>query len=171
MTMSVAESMLPEFDNEMATTRRLLERVPEDQLGWKPHERSATLGSLAGHLAQLPGLGSRVFSGDSVDIAPPDAPPPTPVKLESRQEILDLFDANVKKAREAIAAADDATMAKTWSLLRAGQTMFAMPRTNAVRTMLMSHSIHHRGQLSVYLRLTGAMVPSIYGPSADEPRV
>ncbi len=171
MTMTIAQAFLPELDQEMATTRRVLERVPEDQLGWKPHERSATLGGLASHIAQLAGMAARVFAGDSVDVAPPGGPPPVPAQLASRQEILDAFDANAKKSREALAQADDATMARTWTLLRGGETMFSLPRVAVVRSALLNHIIHHRGQLSVYLRLTGAKVPSIYGPSADEPRM
>jgi uncharacterized damage-inducible protein DinB len=166
--MRLADTILPEFDQEMATTRRVLERVPEDQLGWRPHERSTTLGGLASHLAQLAGMGTNVFTGTSLDLAPPGAPPRTPTLHGSRQEILDAFDANVKRSRQAIEQADDAAMRETWSLLRGGQTIFALPRIGVVRTMLLSHSIHHRGQLTVYLRLTGAPVPAIYGPSADE---
>src|SRR5436305_1868005 len=127
-SMSIADSLLPEFDQEMASTRRALERVDEDQLAWKPHERSTTLGGLASHLAQLAGMAARVFAGDSVDVAPPGGPPPVPTQLASRQAILDAFDANVTKSREALAQADDAAMGETWTLLRGGQTMFSLPR-------------------------------------------
>jgi uncharacterized damage-inducible protein DinB len=166
--MSIAESILPELDQEMATTRRVLERVDETQLGFRPHERSTTLGGLASHLAQLAGMGANVFSSPSLDVAPPGGPPRVPTVLGSRQEILDAFDANVKRSRQAIEQADDAAMRETWSLLNGGRPIFSLPRIAVLRTMLLSHSIHHRGQLSVYLRLTGSPVPSIYGPSADE---
>jgi uncharacterized damage-inducible protein DinB len=167
--MTIAKTFLPELDQEMATTRRVLERVPEDQLAWKPHERSTTLGGLASHIAQLAGMAARVFAGDSVDVAPPGGPPPAPTQLASRQAILDAFDANVTKSREALAQADDAAMGETWTLLRGGQTMFSLPRAAVVRMALLNHMVHHRGQLTVYLRMAGALVPAIYGPSADEP--
>jgi len=166
--MRLADTILPEFDQEMATTRRVLERVDETQLGWRPHERSTTLGGLASHLAQLAGMGANVFASPSLDVAPPGGPPRTPTVHGSRQEILDAFDANVKRSRLAIEQADDAAMRETWSLLNGGRPIFSLPRIAVLRTMLLSHSIHHRGQLSVYLRLTGSPVPSIYGPSADE---
>lgn len=166
--MSIAASLLPEFDQEMATTRRVIERVDESQLSFRPHERSTTLGGLASHLAQLAGMGANIFAGSSIDVAPPGAPPRVPTVFGSRQEILDAFDANVKRSRQAIEQADDAAMRETWSLLNGGRPIFSLPRVAVVRTMLLSHSIHHRGQLSVYLRLTGSPVPSIYGPSADE---
>jgi uncharacterized damage-inducible protein DinB len=162
--MPLNQALLPEFDHEMATTRRLLERVPDDKLGWKPHDRSMTMGQLAIHLAMLPHWSESILSEDSFDVA---TSPPTP-KLTSRQEILGLFDQSAAVARKAIAAAGDETMMKTWSLVAGGKTIFAQPRIGVLRGFIMSHSIHHRGQLSVYLRLNDVPVPSIYGPSADE---
>lgn len=169
--MSIADSLLPEYDQEMGTTRRVLERVDESQVAWKPHEKSMTLGRLASHVAELPGWGATAFEQDSFDIAPATGRNYNPADLATRQEILDLFDANVKRSRAIIAKADDATMLQPWSLLRTGKTIFTLPRVGTLRAMCINHIIHHRGQLSVYLRLTGSLVPSIYGPSADEPIV
>jgi uncharacterized damage-inducible protein DinB len=160
--------LLPEFDNEMKTTRRLLERVPEEKMGWQPHEKSMTLGRLASHIAELTSLGATVLTTEFRDFAPAGAPPPKRLDSRSRQEVLDVFDANVAKSRAAIAEAEDAAFAQTWTLRAGDHVIFSLPRAGALRTMLFSHIVHHRGQLSVYLRLTDTPVPSIYGPSADE---
>lgn len=168
--MSISQLMLPEFDHEMATTRRVLERVPDDKLDWQPHEKSMTFGRLASHVAELPGWVMSVLQKDSLDFAPPGSPD-SPRKAQvfaSRQEILETFDRSVASAREAIAATDDETFGKHWTLARGGQTIFNLPRAAVVRTLLLNHVIHHRGQLTVYLRLNDALVPSVYGPSADE---
>src|SRR5712691_298001 len=166
--MKISETLLPEFDQEMATTRRVLERVPEGQLGWKPHEKSMTLARLAGHVAEIPGYGVATINTDSLDVNPPGGRPYEPLVASSRAQLLAAFDKNAAESRAAIAGASDETMAKSWSLLAAGHTVFQMPKVAVLRTMVLSHLIHHRGQLSVYLRQTGALVPSIYGPSADE---
>jgi uncharacterized damage-inducible protein DinB len=162
--MPLNQALLPEFDHEMATTRRLLERVPDDKLGWKPHDRSMTMGQLATHLATLPHWSESIMAEDSFDVA---TAPPTP-KLASRQEILGAFDQSAAAARKAIAGASDESMMKPWSLVAGGKTVFSLPRVAVVRGFIMNHVIHHRGQLSVYLRLNDVPVPSIYGPSADE---
>jgi len=170
--MSIADSLLPEFDQEMASTRRALERVDEGQLAWQPHEKSMTLGRLASHIAELPGWASTMIAEDSFYMAPVDRPATyAPANFGSRQEILDAFDASVAKARTGIAQTDDARMFQPWTLQKGGEAVFTLPRVAVLRSWLFSHVIHHRGQLTVYLRLTGAMVPSIYGPSADEPRM
>lgn len=167
--MRLSDTLLPEIDHEMSTTRRVLERVPEDQLGWKPHEKSMALGRLASHLAELPSFAVAIMNDVVFDVAPPGGKSTiTPANAASRAEILELFDRNVAAVRKAIAAADNDAMMKTWSLFKAGEPVFTLPKIAAVRSMLLNHTIHHRGQLSVYLRLTGAPVPSIYGPSADE---
>jgi uncharacterized damage-inducible protein DinB len=167
--MSVAQMLLPEFDNEMKTTRRVLERVPEDRMGWQPHEKSMTLGRLASHLAELAGWGAYTLENDSLNLSPPEGPPFKPFDSKSRQEVLDVFDANVKKTRAALEqATDDAAFGKPWTLQFGERVIFTQPRGAVLRTMLFSHVIHHRGQLSVYLRLNDVPVPSIYGPSADE---
>ncbi len=166
--MGISQTLLPEYDIEMATTRKLLERVPEDRFSWQPHQKSMSLGRLATHIAELPGLGHRVVTQESVNMAPPGGEGYKPRTLETRQEVLDLFDKNVAKAREAIEGTEDPAYSQPWSLLRGEQTIFTFPRAAVLRSMLFSHIIHHRGQLSVYLRLNDIPVPSIYGPSADE---
>jgi len=167
--MSIGQSLIPEFDHEMKTTRTLLERIPEDKLAWKPHEKSMTLGRLAGHIAELPRFPVSMIELDELDFAPKDgAPPRKPTVAESRQHVLDFFDQQVAKARPVIAGASDEHMAKMWKLSAGGKTIFALPRAVALRQMFMNHVVHHRGQLSVYLRLLDVSVPSIYGPSADE---
>ena len=167
--MPIAEALLPEFDQEMAITRTLLERVPADRADWKPHPKSTALAALAQHLATIPSLGLRAITLTEVDMNPPGSPPRTPPQFESLEALLATFDANVAQTRAAIAAASDEELGVTWTLKNAGRTIFAMPRAAVLRTMLMSHIIHHRGQLSVYLRLNDVPLPSIYGPSADTP--
>jgi uncharacterized damage-inducible protein DinB len=161
--MSISAALLPEFDQEMATTRRTLERVPEDKFGWKPHEKSMSLGHLASHLAEMPGFGVAGLTMDSLDMANFK-----PWEAKSRAEVLAKFDQNVAGARAAMASADDAKYMSNWSLLQDGKTLMTMPKVAVVRVFMMNHIIHHRGQLSVYLRLNNVSVPSIYGPSADE---
>lgn len=169
--MAIKDVFLPEFDTEMVKTRKCLERVPEDKFGWKPHEKSTTLGRLATHLAELPSFAKTALTTDSVDMAPPGAPPRQFVTAKTRQELLDTFDKNVVAARATIAEVSDEDLHKTWSLLVGGKTIFSMPRAGVLRTFVLSHLIHHRAQLGVYLRLNDVPVPSIYGPSADEPVV
>ncbi|MGH7433334.1 MAG: DinB family protein [Candidatus Methylomirabilales bacterium] len=166
--MGMSEALLPEFDHEMANTRKTLERVPEGKLGWKPHEKSMTMGRLAVHLAEIPGWASLTIEQDSFDFAPPGAPPYQPPQANSRKEILAIFDDNVAAARAAIAGADDGQLKKPWSALSGGKTAFTLPRIGVLRSFIMNHSIHHRAQLGVYLRLNNVPVPAIYGPSADE---
>jgi uncharacterized damage-inducible protein DinB len=164
----INQALLPEFDMEMANTRKTLERVPDDKLGWKPHEKSMTMGRLAGHLAELPTWGQTTIANDSHDIAPAGAPPQPAMTAKSRQETLDAFDKNVASMRAAIAGASDDQLMKPWSLLKGGQTLMTMPKIAVLRGFVMNHAIHHRAQLGVYLRLNDIAVPSIYGPSADE---
>lgn len=165
--MAIAQSLLPEFDHEMSTTRALLERVPEDRAAWKPHPRSTALGDLAAHLAQLPGMASMVIGQDEVDMNPPGEPGFTPPGFSTTAALLETFDANVARARAAIAGAADEAMGVTWSLKSGGHAIFSMPRVAVLRSFVMNHVIHHRGQLSVYLRLNEVPLPSIYGPTAD----
>ena len=161
----IAQSLLPEFDHEMANTRKMLERVPEDKLDWKPDPKSMSLGRLAGHVAEMPGWGTMTLNVDSLDIGQSQAEALT---AKSRAQLLEEFDKNVVSARSAIAAASDESLMQPWSLLMKGNTVFTMPRISVIRTMVMNHVIHHRAQLSVYYRLTGVPVPGMYGPSADE---
>lgn len=162
--MAISEAMLPEFDHEMANTRKTLERVPENKLGWKPHDKSSTLGGLATHLATINGWVDAIVNQDSFDVS--QAPPNNPLK--SRAEILAAFDKDTASARKAIAGANDGQLMKPWSLVASGQNIFTMPRVAVLRSFVLNHAIHHRAQLGVYLRLNDVPVPSIYGPSADE---
>lgn len=166
--MSLSEMLLPEFDQEMSTTRKTLERVPEDKFGWKPHEKSSAMGGLATHLANIPTWTVHTLGKDELDIAPPGAPPARPEELKTRSELLEKFDQNVKEARDAVSAASDERWYGSWSLLLGGKTLLTMPRAVVMRSFVMSHMIHHRAQLGVYLRLNDVPVPSVYGPSADE---
>ena len=166
--MAIRDALLPEFDQETASTRRTLERVPQDRFDWSPHEKSATMVWLAGHLANLMSWATLTIKHDELDLAPggkaPD-PPPTPASVD---EILALFDKNVAEARAAIAEASDEELTKPWSLLQNGKTMMTLPKAAVLRSFVMNHLIHHRAQLGVYLRLNDIPVPAIYGPSADE---
>jgi uncharacterized damage-inducible protein DinB len=162
--MNIADTLLPEFDNEMASTRKVLERVPDDKLTWKPHPKSWDMAHLAHHIANLPNWAAETMKTDSIDYTnyqPPAAP-------ESSEEILAILDKNVVAARAALANADNEAYLRNWSLTANGQTFFTMPRVAVLRSFVMNHIIHHRGQLCVYLRLNDIPVPAIYGPSADE---
>jgi uncharacterized damage-inducible protein DinB len=166
--MPIKDALLPEFDHEMASTRKTLERVPEDKFGWKPHEKSMTMGRLAGHVAELPGWTVQTLKQDSLDIAPISGPPFQPKIATSRADLLAFFDKSVADGRAALASTSDEEMMKPWSLLAGGKTMMTMPKVAVLRTFVLSHGIHHRAQLGVYLRLNDVAVPSVYGPSADE---
>ncbi|MGB8510241.1 MAG: DinB family protein [Pyrinomonadaceae bacterium] len=166
--MTIGETLLPEFEQEMAGTRKTLERVPWDKSDWKPHEKSSAMGSLATHLVNLPSWVPLTLSTDSFDVAPPDAPPFQTPQVGSSVEALKLFDENVAAARAAIVGASDEQLMQPWTLLSGGKTVMTMPRAAVLRGFVMNHNIHHRAQLGVYLRLNDVPVPSIYGPSADE---
>lgn len=165
--MPISQALLPEFDHEMEVTRRVLERVPEGNYDWKPHEKSMTIGRLAGHLAELAGWAPAIMDREKFDMAT-DGKQFPPLNVSSRKSLLEAFDKNVAAARKAIAAATDEQLMKNWSLVHDGHTIFTMPRAAVLRGFTINHIIHHRGQLSVYLRLNNVAVPSIYGPSADE---
>src|ERR1041384_3869007 len=168
--MKISETLLPEFDHEMANTRKTLERVPDDKLDWKPHEKSMTMRALASHLSNLASWPVHVIERDSLDINPVGEDPFRMPSVNSAQEAVEMFDKNVAAARRAIAGASDEDLLKPWSLLAGGKNIFTMPRVATLRGMVMNHSIHHRAQLGVYLRLNDVPVPSLYGPSADESR-
>jgi uncharacterized damage-inducible protein DinB len=165
--MSLRDALVPEFDREAAATRRTLERIPERMFGWKPHEKSTTMGSLGIHLARVPSWTVPTLRLESFDLAPPGGAPPPPTP-STTAEILALFDGHVADAREAIRSTDDAAMMKPWTLLTGGKAVFTMPRVVVLRSFIMNHMVHHRAQLGVYLRLNNIPVPAIYGPSADE---
>jgi uncharacterized damage-inducible protein DinB len=162
---AIKDALLPEFDHETGTTRRLLERVPEDKLTWKPHEKSMTLGRLAMHIAEMPGWGTMAVTQTEIDFSPAAYKPRIP---ESRQEILATFEEAVTKCRQALEHVSDAELMATWTMKNDGKPVFSAPRAAVLRSFVMNHMIHHRGQLSVYLRENDVPVPSIYGPSADE---
>ena len=160
--MSIGQSLLPEFDQEMASTRRLLERVPADKGQWKPHPKSFPLGHLAQLVSMMPGWVTTTVRGVDIDLAKASG-----YSFEKTDTLLAQFDTHVREAREALAAAKDADLGITWSLKRGEQVLFAAPRGAVVRSHI-NHLIHHRGQLTVYLRLLDVPLPSIYGPTADE---
>jgi uncharacterized damage-inducible protein DinB len=166
--MAIRDALLPEFEMEMANTRKTLERVPDDKLSWKPHPKSGAMGWLASHLADLAGWATMAIQQDSVDIEPKGVPMQPPPPPKTSKEILEKFDNNVKQARAAIASVSDAELMKQWALLKNGKVLMAMPKAACLRGFVMNHLIHHRAQLGVYLRLNDVPVPSIYGPSADE---
>ena len=162
---TIAESLLSEFDQEMAATRRVLERVPESKADWKPHEKSSALGDLATHVANIPAYLGLVIKKEEADGA---TDIPRPPKFSTTAALLELFDKNVKAAREAVTGVPDSRMALPWTLKRGSQTIFSRPRGTVLRSFVMSHHIHHRAQLGVYLRMQDVPLPSIYGPTADE---
>ena len=165
--MAIKDALLPEYDHEMGTTRRLLDRAPDAQFGWKPHERSMTLGGLTAHLANIPTWAAAILGPPVMDLStiPPES---RPQPAADRAELLARFDKNVAAAREKLAGTTDAEMLSPWTLKQGDQEIFTMPRVAALRSFVMNHSVHHRGQLSVYLRLTNIPLPSMYGPTADE---
>lgn len=163
--MTISQMLLPEFDQEMANTRKLLERFPEGKNDYKPHEKSMDLGRLAGHVATLPEWATRTLTTESLNMEPGEFKPFIPA---SRQELLETFDGHVAAARAQIAAATDEALGKTWTVSMSGHPIMSQPRITVLRGMVMNHLIHHRAQLGVYLRLNGVAIPGLYGPSADE---
>ena len=161
--MSIIENLGQELDQEAQTTRRVLERIPEGQLGWKPHSKSMSLGQLAMHVAMVPGAIAEISQQSSFQVG--DFTPPTP---SSAAEVMSTFEGSMGKARAILRGMDDAALGKTWRLMQGDRELRAMPVGALLRSIMLNHWYHHRGQLSVYLRQVGAQVPSIYGPSADE---
>ncbi|HKQ75062.1 MAG TPA: DinB family protein [Blastocatellia bacterium] len=166
--MSIAQSLLPEVEQEMAGTRKTLERIPEDKFEWRPHPKSFTMIALATHIATMVGWGVSVIKDDSFDLAPPGSEPYREEPAESVAALLATFDKNYAEFREALAGAGDEAMMKDWSLLVGGKVLFTKPRIATLRGDVLNHLVHHRAQLGVYLRLNDAPVPALYGPSADE---
>jgi uncharacterized damage-inducible protein DinB len=162
----IREVLLAEFDHEMAQTRRVLERCPPG-FDWTPHARSFTLGDLATHLSRLPHWGERILSEDGYDLTRDSAPQPP--SLGTLPAVLDALDRYVRIVRAALVASSDAELAAPWSLRRNGEALMTLPRLSAFKTFVVNHTIHHRGQLTVYLRLLDIPLPAIYGPTADEP--
>jgi uncharacterized damage-inducible protein DinB len=166
--MTIADSLLPEFDHEMAITHKVLERVPADKFTWKPHPKSFSMGGLAAHVANMADWASLTLTSDSFDYAPPGAPPYKTPEFATAPELVAAFDKSVAQARAALASADDDNMMAPWSLMAGGKTVMTMPRVAVIRSFVMNHIIHHRAQLTVYIRMNDIPVPAIYGPSADE---
>ena len=162
--MNLTQAYRAELDQELSTTRRLLERVPTDKLAWSPHAKSFTMGKLATHVAHLPSWTGITLTTSELDVAAPREQP----KPETTEEILALFDETRADALKALDAAPESVWGETWTLRAGDHVIFSMPKAAVMRAFVLSHVIHHRGQLSVYLRLNEIPVPSIYGPSADE---
>jgi uncharacterized damage-inducible protein DinB len=165
--MTISQSLLPEYDREMANTRRLLELVPDGKFDYKPHPKSMTMAQLATHIAWFPSWAKDTLSGGGIDI-PADFKPPL---AKSRAELLAMFDESVGVARKKLESTSDAEWSKVWTLSFAGKKLMEMPRIEVMRGMVLNHMIHHRGQLGVYLRLNEVAIPGMYGPSADEPNM
>lgn len=161
--MRLADTVVAELDQEAQTTKRVLEKIPEDKLSWKPHPKSMSLGQLGMHIASVPGGIAAALVPDTMEV--PNFGQP---EAKSRQEILDAFSKSLATATSTLKNMDDAKLGSTWSLVRNGKPVMTMPRIAVVRSIMMNHVYHHRGQLSVYLRMLDVQVPSIYGPSADE---
>jgi uncharacterized damage-inducible protein DinB len=161
--MTISEMLLPEFDQEIENTHRILECVPEDKFAWKPHAKSMTLGRLASHVAEMAGWAVVTINQDRLDLTPDMKA----FNAATKAELMETLDKNTTAARAAIARASDEHLGKTWTFTYGGQTILSQPRTVVLRNMVMSHMIHHRGQLSVYLRLNEVAIPGMYGPSAD----
>jgi uncharacterized damage-inducible protein DinB len=164
--MTIAELLLPEFDQEMATTRRVLERVPDDKLGWKPHDTSWSMADLASHVVNMIKWADATMNATEFDMAAVTAEEMNQ-QASSRAQLLEWFDANRAAARQAMNKSD-ADYFVPWSLKRGEQVFFTMPRYSCMRAFVLNHIVHHRAQLGVYLRLNNVPVPGMYGPSADE---
>ena len=163
--MTIANGLLQELEQEAQTTRRLLERVPDTRLSWRPHEMGRTLGDLAMHVAMVPGSVAEIVSKPSPIQAPDFADPPAP---HTTPELVKAFDESLAKAKRILGGMSDASASETWRLMAGDRELLAIPRVGFMRTVMLNHWYHHRGQLSVYLRFLGVPLPSIYGPSADE---
>jgi len=161
--MAIIDAILMEVEQEANTTQRVLDRIPEDKLAWKPHAKSYSLGQLGLHIARAQGALAEAVSKDSHEISSFIQPEPT-----SRKEVLDTFTQSTANAKQLLARLDDTRLMSTWTATRNGKVILTMPRIAFIRAIMLNHIYHHRGQLSVYLRMLDVPVPSIYGPSADE---
>ena len=161
----LASAFLAELENEAKTARACLERVPADKFDWKPHEKSMTFGRLAAHVAEMFGWTKETLTQDTLDFAAGDY---TPFEPKSSEELLKFFDEKIETAKEVLNKTPDETFMTDWTMRNGEQVYFTMPKVAVMRTFVMNHIVHHRGQLSVYMRLNDIPVPSIYGPSADE---
>lgn len=168
--MRIAELLVPELDTEVAVTRRVLERVPDDRGEWQPHPKSFPMGHLAQLVARLPGWASMVLDRTSLDIAPTSGPSFPGYSMEKTSTLLAELDRNAVAARASIAKTSDEDFQVVWTLQRAGVTMQSMTRYVALRSMVLNHLVHHRAQLGLYLRMIDLAVPQMYGPTADDKR-
>jgi uncharacterized damage-inducible protein DinB len=166
--MPVRDSLLPEFDHEMAVTRRVLERLPEAGWTWKPHEKSFDLGSLAAHVARIPRWGRTILDRDSYDLSHEANPGTSVAEPSTLANVLETFDRHVSELRRQLVERSDAELMAPWALKRGAQLVMSMPRLTALRSFVLHHLIHHRGQLTVYLRLQDVPLPPLYGSTADE---
>ena len=165
--MPISDLLLPEFDAEIATTRTVLERVPDARIEWKPHEKSFPMGHLAQLVAMIPGWTVQILTEKEFDIAPREGPPPI-YRFYPVEQLLMMFDKGVAEARPLIAKATDEDLHVTWTLKAAGHPVNVQPRYMMYRTLMLNHLVHHRAQLGFYLRLTDQKVPPMYGPTADD---
>jgi uncharacterized damage-inducible protein DinB len=165
--MAIRDGLLPELDQELATTRALLALVPASKTSFRPHPKSWTLGELSLHVANLLSWLPSTLRATELDLDPPSGPKFVPPKFESPAATLAMFDETARAARAALSTASDADLAVPWTLKKHGQALFTLPRAACVRTFVMNHLIHHRGQLTVYLRMCDVALPPIYGPTAD----
>jgi uncharacterized damage-inducible protein DinB len=165
--MAIKDALLPEYDHEMGATRRVLERVPEADLAWKPHDKSFSLGQLAGHVANIPHWMAAIFDNAVFDLATvgEDARPREPASVKA---LITAFDDEVRKSRAKLNEQTDPAMMSTWTMKQGAQEILTMPKIAVFRSFIMNHLIHHRGQLTVYLRLRNVPLPALYGPTADE---
>ena len=162
--MALIDGLLQELEQEAQTTRRVLERVPDNQLGWRPHQKARTLGELALHVATVPGGVAEFVASPS----PAQAPEFTDPSPRNASELIPALEESITKAKAALASLDDAAVLETWRLMQGDRELLAVPRIAMLRSVMLNHWYHHRGQLTVYLRALDVPVPSIYGPSADE---
>jgi uncharacterized damage-inducible protein DinB len=166
--MTIAESLLPELDHEVGVTRRLLARVPDGRGEWKPHPKSMSLGQLAIHTVHLLTWGTMTLETTELDLDDPAVQAMGPGSFTTTADLVGRLDGNAARFRRALAAASDGELLVPWTLKQDGSAMFTMPRVSVLRSMVLNHAVHHRGQLSVYLRLLDVPLPGMYGPSADE---
>jgi uncharacterized damage-inducible protein DinB len=164
---SLKEAMLAEFDAEVAVTRKVFDRLPDLAFAWKPHERSMSLGALATHLAQIPHWGTTILQQDGYDM-PPDARLPGDYSKASKAEVIEMFDGHTSEVRRTLLGMTDAELYAPWSLTSGGSVVMSLPKISALRRFLLNHLVHHRGQLTVYLRMHNVPLPPLYGPTADE---
>lgn len=164
--MPLIDALLPEFDREMGLTRRALDRVPDEKFDWQPHPTSVPLGRLAEHLTEMPQWAALTMTQSSVDMPP--QPPDGYTPPATRTALLAQFDRHLKEGRAQLAGKTDGELNAPWKLTSGGKEVFTMPKVTVLRTFVLNHMIHHRGQLVMYLRMLGVAVPSFYGPSADE---